>query len=418
MKDGDLAMNKQQQSLLTRDLLQVPPVMYRKLQEQGPLFYDPEKAFWIACGAETVSQILRHPDISSKRPTLHGKRYTGRDKELVQEQVNRLTHGGSQSIIGLDPPEHTRLRSMVSHLMSREKTREWKPLIENAFTRLLEPGLEQGGMDFVNDICEHYPMNVIGELFAIPKQLQGKYCQRSCLYLRFIGHSLDCLSLSEITEAVSASIANRNMLIGLLEQRCQQPGEDLLSELTVHINSGQASLPEMAVMANLLVTAGYVTTVDLLANGVYQLLGNPDQWQLLVENPDLADNAVEEILRYDSSVAFIFRRAGSDIVIDDICIPRDSYIAVGLGAANHDPELNPNPNPERFDITRNSIRHVSFGQGLYVCMGAHLARMEIGMALKVLAQRAPSLKFAEEPEPYMKNDTLMFKGFHALPLLC
>ncbi|MCL6271310.1 cytochrome P450 [Sansalvadorimonas sp. 2012CJ34-2] len=400
------------ESLLTPDQLKNPVQLYEKLRDMGPLFYDPVQKNWVATGADIVNQILRHPNISSNRDGLGNIRYG----EENARQVSEITSGITKSMIGMDPPEHTRLRSMVSHVMARDRLPVWEPDIANQFLKLLDPCLSNGGMDFVSELSEPYPTEVICELFNIPDKRRDGYRRRTQLSVRFFGQSLEKLSVAETAESTAALMGNRKLLTQLLEERCETPEHDLLSELAENIRNGDSSLKEMAAMANLIVAAGHVTTVDLLANGVYQLLKHPDQWQLLVENPELAPSASEEILRYDSSVPFTMRKAGEDLEFEGVQITKGSFIAVGLGPANHDPEVN--PNPEEFDITRKHIRHVSFASGPHVCVGANLARLEMQIALKALAERAPDLRFAEEPEPYKKAETLMFKGFHALPLIC
>ncbi|WP_281645489.1 cytochrome P450 [Parendozoicomonas sp. Alg238-R29] len=400
------------ESLLTAEYMGRPVALYKHLHRLGPIYYDANHEFWIASEFDLVSGLLRHPDMSSNREGMSSRRFEGAENRRVRAAMEAL----GRSMLMMDPPEHTRLRKMANPLMGRERVESWSADINDVFLKLMTPCKEKGEFDLVHDVCELYPTEVIFKLFAVPEALRPKY--RECVWrsMKYFGFNLSELSMPMAMGSVAASTQTRGFLTELLEKRCEYPSDDLLSELAAYVVSGETEVDEMTRMASLIVNAGHITTIDLLANGVYQLLSHPDQWRLLKENPELAGQAVEEILRYDSSVPFTFRRATNDIDVPGGTIRKGDFIALGLAAANHDPAIN--EDPDVFDITRPKVRHVSFGQGVHACLGANLARLEMKTALAALVQHMPDLRFAEHPEPYMKSDTLVFKGFHALPLVC
>jgi cytochrome P450 len=163
-----------------------------------------------------------------------------------------------------------------------------------------------------------------------------------------------------------------------------------------------------------ILNAGLLTTTDLIANGVNALLCHPDQLQKLKKNPTLINNAVEEILRFDTSVPFFFRIAKQDLTIGGKDITAGSVIALGLGAANHDPEKF--DSPEVFDITRTPNEHLGFGSGIHFCVGAVLARMELTICFTTLLRRLPNLSFDPDKQAIPSHTTLVFKGFDSLPV--
>lgn len=398
-------------SLFTAEYLHRPPVFYKKLHEFGPVYFDVNHQFWVVTGFDLVTTILRHPDVSSDREGIGVRRFPKQEQDAARIKLQAL----GRSMILMDPPEHTRLRQMANPLMVRERVGNWQPEIERIFQEVLEPCLKKREFDLVHDVCERFPTRVIFYLFDVPESDREIYRQCVARSTRLFGYNLNEVSKKLVDDSTEAAIRSRGIIRTLLKARQAHPGEDLLSEMAASIESGEAGLEEMTRMASLIVSAGHVTTVDLLANGIYQLLSHSDQWELLKEKPDLVGSCVEEILRFDSSVPFMFRRALNDIPVPGGVIRKGDFMAIGLAAANHDPAVN--DDPDVFDITRPKIRHISFGQGSHVCLGANLARLEMKVALSALVKAMPDLRFAEDPVPFMKTETLTFKGFHALPLV-
>ena len=404
-------MQTPSKSLFTAEYLHRPPVFYKKLHAYGPVYFDTRHQFWVVTGFRLVTAMLRHPDVSSDREGMGVRRFPMQERERTRRKLEAL----GRSMIVMDPPEHTRLRQIASPLVSRERVDGWQSKIEQVFQDILEPCLKKREFDLVQDICERFPTGVIFNLFNVPERYRETYRECVARSTRFFGYNVDDVSTRLVDDSAEAAIRSRGIIRSLLKDRQVTPGEDLLSEMASYLDSGEAELEEMTRMASLIVSAGHITTVDLLANGIYQLLSHPDQWELLKERPELVGSCIEEILRFDSSVPFTFRQAINNIPVPGGVIRKGDFLAIGLAAANHDPTVT--EDPDVFDITRPKIRHMSFGQGPHVCLGANLARLEMKVALSALVKAMPDLRLAEDPVPFMKTETLVFKGFHALPLM-
>jgi cytochrome P450 len=199
---------------------------------------------------------------------------------------------------------------------------------------------------------------------------------------------------------------------GLIAERRETPGDDLLSAL-VHVYEQGDVLTEREVLATcvLLLIAGHETTVNLIGNGVLALLREPEQFARLRADPDLADRAVEELLRYDSPVQLTARVALQDADINGMPVPRGTFVLALIGSANRDPDAH--PDPDRLDIGREPSRHLAFGQGIHFCLGAPLARLEGRIALRALVRRAPALRLTGEPS---WKDNVVLRGMSDLPV--
>ncbi|MGY0218829.1 cytochrome P450 [Endozoicomonadaceae bacterium StTr2] len=401
-------------SLFTKKTLLNPYPVFKRIREENSLYFDSQKQCWVTTGFEVTSFLMRHPDISTRTiQTLLNP-----EEQQADPEVFARLKSMPSSMVGMDPPDHTRMRRIANPLFSREAVSRWETMIQRVFDSILEPLLtnaaETRSFDLVNDIARRYPFEIICELFDFPETERTAYLQRLEVVMAFFGHAMEGDRNAMAREAVNNSTINREMFTRFIRERAKNPGDDMISVLADALNQGIATEEEIAATCSLLVTAGHITTIDMLSNGICQLLKNREQWNLLVSNPELASSTVEEMLRFDASVIFVFRKALRDIDYNGTTIAAGDYIALGLAAANHDPAVN--PDPEIFDITRQSPKHIAFGHGIHTCLGARLARLDLTIALKTLARKMPGLKLAEDPTPYIKAETLIQKGFHKLPL--
>ena len=222
------------------------------------------------------------------------------------------------------------------------------------------------------------------------------------------------MSRAELDVVNANILRNRAYFSNLFARRREKPGDDLLSALLQVRDDADGRLTEDELYANvsLLFTAGHETTTNLIGNGLLALQRNPDQWKLLVSDPSLAANAVEELLRYDSSVQLTGRKVSVDTEIGDQKIGRGEDVMCLLGAANRDPAVY--ADPERLDITRKNIRPLSFGGGIHTCLGAQLARLEGEIAFRALATRLPGLALDDSENPEWKP-TITLRRLERLP---
>jgi cytochrome P450 len=312
----------------------------------------------------------------------------------------------STSMLTLNPPEHTRLRRLVSGAFTARRVAALEP----AVTALVDDLVDRvgGSHDFVTDFAFPLPVAVIGELLGIPVADRAAFqpLVRDWMML------LDVFTPKILQRADAAAAEIRDYLGALLEERRRRPGEDLLSGLVSVESAGdRLSLDEVVTMAALLFAAGFETTTHLLANSLVALLENPDQLELLRKRPELAPGAVEELLRYDSPVQITVREVFEDIRSPGLDLPAGERVVLYVGAANRDPARF--HDPDRLDLTRREGAPLSFGGGIHFCLGAPLARLEGRVALPALVGRYHDLAVTGVPE---RRNSLTLRGFVKLPV--
>jgi cytochrome P450 PksS len=265
-------------------------------------------------------------------------------------------------------------------------------------------------MDLVADFAQPLPAAVMAAMFGIPKQEEEAFQRWSDDIARFFGGTFGDID-QDARKANAAIVDLERLFRRLIEERRRAPEHDLMSLLIVSQEQGRLEADELTAQCILISVAGHVTTIDQLGNGVNTLLAHQDQWQKLRAQPELLPSAVEEILRHSSSVPFIHRIAREPLTIGSKRIEVGQVVFLGLAAANHDPAHF--PEPERFDITRQPNKHIAFGVGPHLCLGAALSRRELEIGLASLLRRMPSLRFAEQPAE-LRCESLMFRGFKSL----
>ncbi len=385
-----------------------PYSVYRRLREEAPVHQGPFGAWVFSRYADCVA-ILKDPRLSSD----------GRNSEAFENAVEQGLFdpdqnlvNGAQSFLFLDPPDHTRLRGLVSKAFTPRVVEALRPRIQEWVDELLDAVAEKGSLEVIEDLAYPLPVNVICELLGVPPEDHVKFRDWS----REAARSLDPVEAlpPEVVEArqrVGDQFAE--YFLSLIQKRRGSPGDDLLSALIAAEEEGDTlSEDELLATAILLLIAGHETTVNLIGNGTLALLRHPDQLQRLADDPSLAKSAVEELLRYDPPVQMTGRTALEDMEIAGATIRKGQQAIVLLGSANRDPEQF--PDPERVDISRADNRHIAFGFGIHFCLGAPLARVEGEIVLGTLVRRFSGLKLlAKEPE-YKEN--IILRGLQSLPV--
>jgi cytochrome P450 len=310
------------------------------------------------------------------------------------------------SMLTLNPPDHTRLRRLVSSAFTARRVQALRPAIERMVDELLD-GMS-GEVDFVRSFAFPLPVNVIGELLGVPADDRAQFQS----LVRDWTRVLEVITPEVLSEADPAAATIREYLRGLVDQRRRQPADDLLSAL-VQAQAADDRLTDEEVLSNaaLLFAAGFETTTNLLANGLVALLAHPDQLQLLAERPDLAQPAVEELLRFDSPVQISSRVVTEPVELAGVTVEAGERVVAYLGAGNRDPERFAQPDRLRLDRADNAP--LSFGGGIHYCLGAPLARLEAQIALPALVRRFPGLAPAGAGQ---RRDSLSLKGFTSLPV--
>ena len=310
-----------------------------------------------------------------------------------------------------DPPDHTRLRSAANLAFTPRRVEAMRPAI-TALANDLVDGLVASDepKDLIRAFAYPLPIMVISEMLGIPRED----------FLRFRDWSMVIAAAIDIPPAGIEDFAARadhsaaelvEYLTMIVEERRVQPRADLISSL-IHAETmeGRITNGELISTCILLLVAGHETTVNLITNGMLALLSHPDQWTMLVENPGLAKNATEELLRFDSPVQMTDRLAHEDVTIASETVPRGTNVQLVLGSANRDPRVF--RDPDRLDIQRDVGRLMSFGQGIHFCLGAALARLEGEIAFGALARLAPELALA--PGTHRWRPGLALRGLEEL----
>jgi len=312
------------------------------------------------------------------------------------------------SILEMNPPDHTRLRKVAAPAFRPRRMESYRPGVEKRVHLLLDEAERKGTFDLTRALAAPLPIRVISELLGVPDADEDTFIR----YGTALGTALDGLkSMRHAHEAFGAKNGLEQMFTRLLEERSRQPREDMLSILAAE--RGDTIHPdEILPLCQLLLVAGFETTVNLIGNAVHALMLHRDQWQILVEEPTRAADVVEETLRYDSPIQFTSRVALQDTEAGYHRIPKGNWVVTALGGANRDPEVF--ARPDVFDITRtDNSDHLAFSSGIHYCLGAPLARIEAEIALRVLAERMPRLRLAGKV-PMRRSTTI--RGVRSLPV--
>jgi cytochrome P450 len=286
-----------------------------------------------------------------------------------------------------------------------------RPRIQEIVDRTIDRMAPRRHADLIGDFAFRLPVTVICEMLGIPAEHHEMFLNGA----RDGGRLLDPVPLSraELDAANASNLAAAAYFQQLFELRRREPGDDLTTRL-VQVEEQGSKLTNEELTANiiLLFGAGHETTVNLIGNGLLALFRNPDQLALLRERPELITNAIEEFLRYDSSVQITGRTALEDVELGGVPIAKGEAVLCALGGANRDPAVY--PDPDRLDITRHNIRPHSFGGGIHYCLGAQLARIEAEVAISTLLRRFPDLAL-DDPEHPQWRQTFVLRGLKELP---
>ena len=355
---------------------------YQRMRDVDPVHEHP-LGFWLVTRYDDVSALLRS-SLSVETRNLSGG--------LVADQVAEFGEVGSAlslSMLDRDPPDHTRLRSLVAKVFTPKSIAALEPKITALVDESLDRIAEQQTVDLIEALAFPLPFAVISEMLGTPPTDHVRLRDLTGTLVR----SLEVVTDPEVLRAiVAAEIELTDMMNELIAWKRDNPADDLLTALIAANHDGdQLTDDELVAQVLLLYVAGHETTVNLIGNGVLALLRNPDQLAFLRAQPDLAQNAIEEFLRYDSPVQQSRRITLAPHTIAGREIPAGMFVIAGLASANHD-ERHFGPDANKLRIDRENARtQVSFGAGPHHCLGAALARLEGRVAISSLVTRFPNL---------------------------
>jgi cytochrome P450 len=312
-----------------------------------------------------------------------------------------------------DPPDHTRLRQLANTAFTPKRVAARRLAVEALANQLLDRMEERSDQtDLIAAFAFPLPVLVISDILGVPDEDRERFRDWSAVFAAAI--DAEVAELAEIAARADAATAEvSDYLRWIIARRREEPRDDLLSAMIAARAEGDRfTEQELIATCVLLLFAGHETTVNLIGNGTLALLRHPDQWRVLTLRPELAANAVEELLRYDGPVQYTGRTAFVDVEMGGVTVPRGAEVVTMLGSANRDPAAF--VDPERLDIARDVGRIMSFGMGIHFCLGAPLARLEGEVAFAALASRLTGLALAD-PAPAWRGGVVL-RGLRSLPV--
>ena len=391
------------------DFIDEPHPYYAQLRSHAPLHE--------LGGAGSGSVLLtRHADVLAVYRCPHAS------SDKVAEFAPRLGTGTpifehhTTSLVFSDPPLHTRVRRILMGALNQRAIARMESGLHDLVKRLLDHLAEgtanDDGVDLIEDYAAQIPIEVIGNLLAVPHSERAPLRGWSLAILSALEPAPSPALLAQANAAVTDFTAYLRQLI---EERRKHPGDpeaDLLTRLLQGDSQGQLSEMELLHNCIFLLNAGHETTTNLIGNGVHQLLLHPAQLQRLQSDPALMTSAVEELLRFESPIQLNNRRLLQPTTLPSGELPAGTWVTMAIGAANRDPAVF--ADPDTLDLARKPNNHLSFGQGAHACSGMNVARLEARIALGALLQRFPRLALAGAPQ---RDRRVRFRGLRSLPVV-
>lgn len=392
--------------LLTPEGRSNPLPIYKRLREEEPLTLiidnNRRQRYWLFSRYEDCTNVLKDPRFSKDGNKLNAEELK---RSGFTDELSML----AQHLLGTDPPDHTRLRSLIAKAFTSARIEGLRPRIQSIAEQLIDQVEGRGEMDVVADYAYLLPVTVIAELLGVPLEDHPRFrAWTTAVMTPPIDGDMEPIKM--------AGFEFFQYLMSLVETRRAAPQDDLVSALVAAEEGGdKLNGQELIGMLFLLLVAGHETTVNLIANGTLALLDHPEERERLEKDPSLLDSAIEEMLRYHGPVETTTNRfALEDVTYYGKTIQRGDMVLVSLLSASHDESRF--PDADKFDIGRKPNRHMAFGYGIHFCLGAPLARLEGTIAFEVLLRRLPKLRLAAPRESLDFHPSLLLHAVRKLPV--
>lgn len=362
---------------------------YREMLATTPVRYDERSKIWHVFGYEDVQRVIT--DYST---------FTSEFSRLLSEE-QRAERSAPSSLITVDPPFHRQLRGLVTQAFTPRAIAAMEPRIRQIVNEQLDQVLASGQMDVIEDLSYPLPVTVIAEMLGVPIADRADFKRWSDGVIALDPNDPDLVGVRTGSEIPPEIEEMTQYFTTMIEQRRQQPQNDLISQLiAAQLDGRHLTHDELLGFCMLLLIAGNITTTSLLSSAIWCFDEHPEAWTKLRADLSLVPGTIEEVLRYRSPVKSLFRIATQDTEVGGQPIKAGELLMPWIGAANQDPAQF--IDPERFDITRTPNRHLAFGHGVHFCLGAPLARLEVRVALEEMARRMETVRIAPdtELEPY------------------
>ncbi|MFL5626091.1 MAG: cytochrome P450 [Ktedonobacteraceae bacterium] len=353
-------------------------------RESAPVNYNSDTGMWSVFCYQDVQRVLsEHATFSSS--------YMGREGPF------------SESLIGMDPPRHRQLRTIVTQAFTPRTVAQLAPRISEIVNDLLDRAISKGKMDVIDDLAYPLPITVIAELLGVPAEDRDLFRRWS----NAIVSTSAVVGLDPQTEM-------GEYFLTMIKRRREEPKDDLISALlAAQIDGEHLNVMEMLGFCFLLLVAGNETTTNLLGNAILCLDSHAEDWEQLRTEPALVPSAIEEVLRYLSPVQSMFRLTTTEAVVGDQVIPAHQMVLAWIASANRDEQQF--PQADKFDIRRTPNRHIAFGHGIHFCLGAPLARLEAKIALEAMLERIAEIQWVKDV-PLQRTDSFFLYGVKHLPV--
>ncbi len=387
-----------------------PYPMLARLQKDSPVFWSESLQGWVLTRYDDVANSFRDQRFScAGLETQVRNQLRGHDPDIAKDFV-RLR---SQMMLHNDGKTHLRLRKPVHLPFSKSVVGTFeKRLRESAQSLIADLKKRSSSFDFVSEFAEPFSTRVIAEIFNVPHDDRVQFQRWSDDVSRFFGESTSDDVARDATTANNAILSLEEYFLVLLKERRERPGDDLISILLNSVEDNAISETELVCQCILIMMAGHFSTIDQLSNAMNTLLSNPAELRELVQNPELIPRAVEECMRMDGGVIFMARLLTEDVELHGQVMSVGDNVFLGMGAANRDP--NTFVDPDRFDLRRESKRHLGFGFGPHQCIGASLARIEMRVAFEELFKAWGAVEFESAKPAQPKAESLFFRGYYSL----
>jgi cytochrome P450 len=394
--------------LLAPDVIADPYAYYGRIRDRDPVYFNQRWGGWLITRYDDVLQAFRdHQHFSSDRMATLSAELPPADRDRFATLIRYL----AKWFVFADPPYHTRARMLVNKAFSPTSAERLRARTRAIIDELLGAERPRGRMDFVADFAQHLPVMIIAESMGVPVEHR--------MMIKEWSEEISGLFFIKANEADRRARSQRGLerlieyLTPLVRSRRQDPKDDLISALVLAEERGDLlSEEEVLATCTLLLFAGHESTTFTLVNGLLALLRHPDQWQALVADPGLGKTAAEEVLRYDGTVKATFRSIREPIEMGGKRLEAGQRALLVLASANRDPARF--SDPDRFDVRRWPNPHLAFGQGIHVCLGAPLARIELQETFQALAATLPDLALDTDRVEY--QTTIVNRAATALPI--
>ncbi len=394
------------EELFSPEVRRDPHPLYHRVRAEQPLAYNPDVDEWILTRWADCEAVLRDPKWSSSPEHRGEQRFNG-------PQAQEFASMNVRTLLFLDPPDHTRLRRLVSKAFTPRRIEQLREHVREITDELLADVEEGVPFDAISTLAYPLPVIVICELMGVPVEDRHLFEGWSSDATRLLDGDID---EDTMQRGILAAMYFINYFNTLFEARRAEPRDDLVSGLLAVEEAGDVlSEEELRSIVLLLFLAGHETTMNLIGNGLFALMQHRDQWDRLVADRSLVGSAVEELLRYDGPVHVTGRVATEDLHVAGQQFPKGSQVVTLLAAANRDPERF--PDPDVLDIGRADNQHLTFSHGIHYCLGAALARLEGQVVFDTLATRHPTLRLAVDADEVEYREHFVLRGLKALPVV-